>query len=48
MTITMAGEGQGVQQEEITAEGALNLVVPKLAMHVTTMGAEKVELIACL
>ena len=48
MTVTIAGGGQGAQQEEVTVEEAFNPVIPNLAMHVTTMGAEKVELIARL
>ena len=48
MTVTMMKGGQGAQQEEVTAEGAFNPAVRNLTMHVTTMGAEKVELIARL
>ena len=48
MTVTMAGGGQDAQQEEVTAEEALNPIIPNLAMHVTSIGAGKVELIARL
>ena len=48
MTATVMGEGQEVQQEEVTMEGALNLVVSVLAARAIAVGVGKVELSARL
>ena len=48
MTATVTGEGQGTQQDEVTTEGALNLVVPVLAARAVAVDVGKVELSARL
>ena len=48
MTAIVTGEGQESQQEEVTMEGALNLVVPVLALRAVAVGVGKVELSAHL
>ena len=48
MTATVTGEGQDAQQEEVTMEGALNLVVPVLAARAIAVGVGKVQLSAHL
>ena len=48
MTATVTGEGQDSQQEEVITEGALNLVVPVLAVRAIAVGVGKVELSARL
>lgn len=48
MTATVVREGQEAQQEEVTVEGALNLIVPGLAARATAVDVEKVELSARL
>ena len=48
MTATVTREGQDTQQEEVTTEGALNLVVPVLAARAIAVGVGKVELSARL
>ena len=48
MTVTIAGGGQGAQQEEVTVEGAFSPCIPNLVTHVTVVDAGKVGLIARL
>ena len=43
MTATMRGGGQDAQQEKVTVEGALNLVILVLAACVTAVDVGKGE-----